>query len=351
MREGLTFDDVLLVPQYSDIESRGNVDISVRMNDLVFSHPIIPANMLTVTGRDMAYAVVESGGLAVLNRFLPIAEQILIAEDIIDLGRLQGVNHFGISVGVKDEDKNNLGKFAEMGVRIVCVDVAHGDSTKCYAMTRWIRDKFPKMFIISGNVATGVAAKRMWEAGANAVKVGVGPGSLCTTRIETGNGIPQLSALMDVYAVRSKLRFDEGYYSKPQISSDKIGGFYIIADGGIKSAGDTVKALCYSDMVMIGNLFAGALEAPGKRIDINGASYKEYVGSSTHKTTHVEGVAALVPYKGTYKEVLTKLTEGLRSGCSYQGARNLTELRDNPEFIRITSAGLRESHPHDVTIK
>lgn len=335
MREGLTFDDVLLVPQRSDIESRGNVNISVRMNDLTFSHPIIPANMLTVTGRDMAHAVVESGGLAVLNRFIPIAEQIFIAEDIVELGRLQGSSHFAVSVGVKDEDKNNLAKFAELGVRIVCVDIAHGDTIKCYEMTKWIKDKFPKMFLISGNVATGVGAQRLWDAGADAVKVGVGPGSLCTTRIETGNGVPQLTALMDVANYRA-----ENYRHK-----------YIIADGGVKSAGDVVKALCFADMVMVGNLFAGTMEAPGKRIDINGVSYKEYVGSSTHKATHVEGVAALVHYKGTYKEVLTKLTEGLRSGCSYQGARNLAELRDNPEFIRITSAGLRESHPHDVTIK
>ena len=123
-----------------------------------------------------------------------------------------------------------------------------------------------------------------------------------------------------------------------------------IADGGIKNAGDVVKALCFADMVMVGNLFAGCEETPGQVMSIDGRSYKEYVGSSTHKTNHIEGVAAIVHTKGAYKDILTKLLEGLRSGCSYQGAHNLEELRDNPEFIRITNAGLKESHPHDVII-
>jgi IMP dehydrogenase len=123
---------------------------------------------------------------------------------------------------------------------------------------------------------------------------------------------------------------------------------YIIADGGIKSAGDVVKALCFADMVMVGNVFAGCEETPGKTLVIDKIAYKEYVGSSTHKTNHIEGVAALVPAKGSYHSVLTKMLEGLRSGCSYQGAHSLKELRDNPEFIRITNAGLKESHPHDV---
>jgi IMP dehydrogenase len=126
---------------------------------------------------------------------------------------------------------------------------------------------------------------------------------------------------------------------------------YIIADGGIKSAGDIVKALCFSDMVMVGNLFAGCDEAPGHAVHIDGRKYKEYVGSSTHKTNHIEGVAAMVECKGPFKDILTKLTEGLRSGCSYQGVHNLVDLKRSPEFIRISNAGLVESHPHDVKLK
>jgi IMP dehydrogenase len=133
----------------------------------------------------------------------------------------------------------------------------------------------------------------------------------------------------------------------PQIINKPI---YIIADGGIKSAGDMVKALCFADMVMVGNLFAGCEETPGKKMVINGVAYKEYIGSSTHKANHIEGVAAMVPYKGYYRQVLTKLLEGLRSGCSYQGAHNLKELQDNPIFVKITNSGLKESHPHDVVL-
>jgi IMP dehydrogenase len=153
---------------------------------------------------------------------------------------------------------------------------------------------------------------------------------------------------MDVAEVQRQLNELERTKRYP---NEKKRIFPFIADGGIKSAGDIVKALCFADMVMVGNLFAGCEETPGLRKNIGGTSYKEYVGSSTYKTNHIEGVAALVPTKGTYKSVLNKLLEGLRSGCSYQGAHNLEELKDNPAFIRITNAGLKESHPHDVFIK
>lgn len=171
--------------------------------------------------------------------------------------------------------------------------------------------------------------------------------SLCTTRIETGNGVPQLTALMDVANKRKELTtLQQGQHS-PAIKRP----LYIISDGGCKRAGDIVKSLCFADMVMVGNLFARCEESPGKRLLIDGISYKEYVGSSTHKTNHVEGIAALVPTEGNYSSVLTKLLEGLRSGMSYQGCHTLPELQENPEFIRITNAGLQESHPHNVLVR
>lgn len=328
IKDGLTFDDVLLVPQYSEVESRSKIDLTVRMGDLQFKHPIIPANMQTVTGRDMMLAVIRSGGLPILHRFMPIEEQVEIIEDFEHWRR-----QIAVSVGVHSNDLDNFARFYELGIRIVCVDIAHGNSKQCRDTVGALRQRYPKLFIIAGNVATGEGARRLWEAGANAVKVGVGPGSLCTTRIETGNGVPQLTALIDV------ARY------KP------TGPYYVIADGGIKNAGDIVKALCFADMVMIGNLFAGCEEAPGATHRINGVPHKEYLGSSTHKANRVEGVAAWVPCSGRYEEVLTKLLEGVQSGCSYQGAANLTELKDSPTFIKITPAGLKESHPHDVVIK
>lgn len=336
VREGFCFDDVLLVPQHSNVESRSKVDISVKWGGLHFEHPIIPANMQTVTGTEMATQVIKSGGLAILHRFMSDKEQLMIAESICNV---HGNEHFAVSVGVKPSDREMVVQFWKAGVRIVCIDIAHGDSKQCIEMCSWIKQNKPDMFVIAGNVASGSGAERLWKAGANAVKVGVGPGSLCTTRVETGNGVPQLTALMEVANTRLSLE-----------TKDPV-NLYVIADGGIKSAGDVVKALCFADMVMVGNLFAGCVETPGKTLVIDGVSYKEYVGSSTHKANHVEGVAALVPTKGTYQSVLTKLLEGLRSGCSYQGCDNLRDLRENPQFVRITNAGLKESHPHDVILR
>src|SRR5574339_34062 len=202
IREGLTFDDVLLVPQHSTVESRSKVDISVNWKGFEFNHPIIPANMKTVTGMDMTVEIIRNGGLAILHRFMSPDEQISIVEDIVDMG---GANHFATFVGVKGQDKEMVARFSEAGVQMVCIDIAHGDSQQCSDMVCWIKSKYPNMTIIAGNVATGQGADRLWRAGADVVKVGVGPGSLCTTRIETGNGVPQLTALMDVAEAQRQL--------------------------------------------------------------------------------------------------------------------------------------------------
>jgi IMP dehydrogenase len=342
IREALTFDDVLLVPQYSEVKSRSQVDISTEINGLKFRHPIVPANMQSVTGFNMAASAIYHGGLAILHRFMLQQEQFDIAEDFIEEYGKQ--SQFGVSLGVKEQDLINFEEFYDIGVRIFCIDIAHGDSEHCVRMIKTLKERHPNITLIAGNVATGPGAERLWRAGADVVKVGVGPGSLCTTRIETGNGVPQLTALMDVAHVRHQLSTHQqlGMFGK---------SLNIIADGGIKSAGDVVKALCFADMVMIGNMFAGCIESPGETHYINNIPHKEYRGSSTHKTNHIEGVVAYVPCTGNYETVLTKLLEGLRSGCSYQGANSLAELRENPTFIRITSAGLKESHPHDVITK
>jgi len=333
-RESLAFDDVLLEPKYSDIESRSKINTKVSMGKYTFDHPIIPANMKTITGKTMAEEVIRSGGLAILHRFDDFDDQIRNAESIIGnhINNRTSNGNIAVSVGVKNIDRERVSIFYNAGIRIICIDIAHGDSKACIEMTSWIRKSYPDMFIIAGNVATGNGAMHLWEAGADACKVGVGSGSLCSTRIETGTGVAQLSALIDVYETRSKL-----------IKNRKV---YIISDGGCKSAGDLVKSLCFSDMVMTGNLFAGCDQCPGEKINIDGIPFKQYAGSSTHKTNHIEGVVALVPYKGAYNTVLTKLLEGIRSGCSYQGAHNLEELKHDPTFIRISNAGLVESHPH-----
>jgi IMP dehydrogenase len=326
IRQGLTFDDVLLVPKHSTLVSRKDVDTTVNLGkEIILTTPIIPANMKSVTEDEMARVITSQGGMALLHRFMSIEEQVEM---------FQKAKHplTGASVGVRPDEMQRVAALVGAGCHIICVDVAHGDSEKSIDMVQHIHKEYPAILLIAGNVATAEGALRLWKAGADVIKVGIGPGSLCTTRIETGNGVPQLTALAEVYEVRAKMHAT----------------FTIIADGGIKNAGDLVKALCFSDAVMVGNLLAGTDEAPGEIISIDGQKYKQYRGSSTYKTNHIEGVSAMVVYKGPVLPILTKLMEGVRSGCSYQGAKTLVELKRNPEFVLISGAGLVESHPHDV---
>lgn len=347
--EGLSLDDVLLVPTYSTVKSRSQVDTSVEIIKGNFhvklAHPIIPANMSSIMNAHMAEVVFLAGGLGLMHRFMPANQQITILTNLAKRFGGSIWSHLGLSVGVKEQDRQNIQWFVDQGVKILCVDVAHGDSQQCVEMTQWIAQRYPEVLLISGNVATSEGAQRLWEAGADIVKCGIGSGSLCTTRIATGNGVPQLTALMNV--AKSQKQMQERWFPKNETRN-----FLFIADGGCKNSGDLVKSLCLADLVMSGNLFAGCFETPGEIVhNENGHDYKSYVGSSTHKSKHVEGVQALVECKDTYAIELDKLLQGVRSGMSYQGAHNLIELRDNPEFVKITGAGLRESYPHDVLVK
>lgn len=341
IREGLTFDDVLLTPNYSELKSRSEVDLSVEFpKEFKFSHPIVPANMKTVIGYDMAEEIFKAKGLGIIHRFMSLEDQIDIFDRLNNknIKKEDVANYIGFSVGVKESDTEVVDKLIYYGAKILCIDVAHGDSKMCIEMCQYISNEYPEVLLIAGNVATGSAARRLWEAGADIVKVGIGPGSLCSTRVETGNGVPQLTALMDVYEERQKLQATGIKFWQKSLP--------IIADGGIKNAGDCVKALCFADMVMAGSLFAGCDESPGFSFVKDGKFYKEYAGSSTHKTNHIEGVVALVQCKGSFTEIMRKLLEGIRSGCSYQGSSNLTELKESPQFVRISNSGLKESLPH-----
>lgn len=372
--KGLTFDDVLLRPRYSDIESRSAIDISVRLEkpkeppskyqsylfDAHLEHPIVPANMQSIVGLEMARALYLSGGLAIIHRFMPVEEQLAIPVQLEkEYGRLIW-NNIGLSIGVKPIDRETADHFIANGVEIICIDIAHGHSKGCIDMCKYIRSKYPEVFLIAGNIATYDGALDLWEAGADAVKAGIGSGALCSTRIETGNGVPQMLAIAEAAFARyhindTKLalyranQYDNGEYAYLDATPNRPR--YIIADGGIRNAGDCVKSLAIgADLVMCGNVFAGTYETPGEIVEIDGKQYKRYVGSSTHKTSHIEGVEALVPVKGKAEKVLQKLLEGIKSGCSYQGAHNLAELREHPEFIEISQSGLIESHPHNVRV-
>ncbi|MBU1221747.1 IMP dehydrogenase [Myxococcota bacterium] len=257
----------------------------------------------------------------------------------------------GAAAGISDREKKRVELLVSAGVDVICIDTAHGHTRGVGLMIEWIRSKWPDLQIIAGNIATGEAASWLINTGVNALKVGIGPGSICTTRIVSGIGVPQLTAIMDVHEIASK--FD----------------IPVIADGGIKYSGDIVKALAAgASSVMMGSMFAGTDETPGETILYQGRSYKQYRGMGSLGAMREgsadryfqadsppgklvpEGIEGRVPSKGPVSQTIAQLSGGLRSGMGYVGARNINELRQNTEFVRISNAGLKESHVHDVII-
>lgn len=335
MREGITFDDVLIIPSYSEIESRSDISLYQNFLGIDMEIPIISANMDYVTGAKMAKEMRQNGALGILHRFYSSFDEQL--DDI----KKYSPQKLIVSVGTRDivHSQNLLYSIVhEYPVYGVCIDVAHGEHKKVLEMIKLIREDFPLMTIIAGNVATSTGYLRLTDAGADAIKVGIGPGSVCTTREVTGVGIPQLSAIMDINECR-RSRFN-----------DTSSGPAIIADGGIKNSGDIVKALAAgADVVMLGNLLAGAEEAPGEvRVAPDNSRWRPYRGQSIFGTNGLkfvpEGIEGWVKEKGPVSEILRKLAGGIRSGMSYVGANNLSELRENAEFIKISQSTHIESN-------
>lgn len=471
---GLTYDDVLLVPQFSDVESRRKLSTQTRLTrKIALQIPIVSANMDTVTEAEMAIAMARHGGIGIIHRFMSIAEQvqqiervkraesfvvdepitltthhtvgearrlmeetgtggILILNDerrlvgivtsrdmlferdekrplteimsrnlvtapadttleqaaeilhrhrieklplvdeagylvgLITLKDILKITEFpkatkdakgrlavGAAVGVKERELRRVEALLEAGADCIVVDIAHGDSRLEVEMIKAIRRHFPQAQIIGGNVATAEGTQRLIDAGADAVKVGVGPGSICITRLVAGAGVPQLSAVIACAAV-----------ARPQ-------GVPIIADGGIRTSGDIVKALAAgASTVMIGSLLAGTDESPGLMMTRRGHRYKVSRGMASLQANIArkvregegwitqeeiedyvsEGVEAAVPYRGSVREVLTQLVGGIQSGMSYCGAHTVDELYEKAVFVRITESGWKESQPHDVEL-
>ncbi len=334
IKRGYVFDDVLLIPKHSGIESRGAIDTSVDLGKGVkLNIPIVSANMKTVTGPQMASKISDLGGLALLHRFSE--NRVKDYKDSLWTRNVEANPRIGISIGIKEDEKSILDELAPMGLKAVCIDVAHGDHDNCFRMVEYVSKTFPDMLLIAGNVATGSGAVGLAEAGADVIKSGVGCGSVCSTRIEAGAGVPQLTALDDIYSALQESSQD----------------FKIIADGGLRKAGDVVKSLCFSHCVMMGSMLAGTDESPGELVSREGRDYKVYAGSSTYRTNNVEGVAGLVLYKGSVEKIITKTMQGLQSGMSYQGVSNLADLRKDPEFVELSNSGLIESRPSDSIIR
>ena len=472
-KEGLTFDDVLLVPKYSDITSRSQTDLTTKLSrNLSINIPFVSANMDTVTESSMAGTMARAGGIGIIHRFLTIKEQAnevlkvkrsgsvmienpysisadksvedaltyaedkeisgllvvdsnskligiiterdllfankankiqdVMTKDIVtaklgvtldeskeilhkhrieklpivdDSGIVKGLitskditNNanfpnaskdkkgrplVGAAVGVKGDFLERSESLLEAGADVLVVDIAHGHSENAMSTVRNIKKAFPNCELIAGNIATAQGAEDLIKAGVDAVKVGVGSGSICITRVITGSGVPQLTAVMDCAKI------------------GKDHGIPIISDGGTRTSGDATKALAAgASTVMVGSMLGGTDESPGTVLTKNGKRFKVYrgmaslaasIGRKSKESGTIsldddlndyvaEGVEAMVPYKGTVTDILKQLTGGVRSGLSYCGAHTIPQMQENAEFIKMSRAGFAESQPHDVSL-
>ncbi|MFG1482563.1 IMP dehydrogenase [Halobacteriovorax sp. HFRX-2_2] len=336
--KGLTFDDVLLVPRYSEISSRRHTDLKTKITkNHSIDIPIIAANMDTVTGPEMAMEMGRLGGVGILHRFMSPEQQVEDVKAIQNYFKEHSINlPIAASVGVKEEGKKRADLLAALGVEILTVDIAHGDSIMMMEVLEYIKKNYPQIDVIAGNVATPDGVKRMIDKGADAVKVGIGPGSMCTTRIITGHGVPQLTAIAMCVAEAQKA------------------GIPVIADGGLKNSGDMVKALSAgASSCMAGSLLSGALETPG---EVKGGM-KEYRGMASKaaqvswrgelpKGMAAEGVDTMIPCKGPAEGIINELTGGIRSGMTYLGVDKLVNMSEAALFMEMSSSGMAESKPH-----
>ncbi len=333
--KGLTFDDVLIVPARSDVRSRREPQLTSNLTKKIkIETPIVSANMDTVTEADMAIAMNQMGGIGILHRFLSIEDQVRETLKIKE----SGAKLLAASVGVNDDFKQRAQALVKAGVNLLTIDIAHGHSVQMIETIQHLKDTHPDVELIVGNMATPDAAYDLIKAGADAIKVGIGPGSMCTTRIITGCGVPQLSAIALCAEVAHEY------------------GIPVIADGGIKTSGDIVKAFAAgADTVMLGSMLSGTIETPG---EIKNGK-KQYRGMAS-KSAQVswrggvpegmapEGEQTQVSVKGHVKHVILELTGGIRSGMSYINATSIAEIREKARFIEMTSSGAHESRAHGL---
>jgi IMP dehydrogenase len=343
LQEMLTFDDVSILPEYSNVLSRSEVKLTTKFtNNFYIDTPIVAAPMDTVCGKEMADALALYGAVGCLHRFMSIEEQ-MYALLWLRSRILHNPGHpLVATIGATGDYQKRAEESLTAGANVLLIDVAHGDHVHVQHALDWLnrlsnRGSFD---VIAGNIATADAARRLEDWGADALRVGIGGGSMCETRVRTGIGIPQFSAICDVV---------------------EVANVPVISDGGIRYPGDVAKALgAGCDSVMIGSLFAGTDESPGD-VFISGQwphnkKMKMFRGSASAtakmavngNTEHVEGASRLVESKGSVKKVIRDIEQGVRSAMSYVGASNLNQFRDAVQFVKITNAGLIEAHPHGL---
>ena len=329
----MSFDDVLLVPQYSDIESRKSLSTNNQLDDkITLGLPIISSPMDTVTEVDMAFAMDTHGGLGIIHRYNTANDQARLVKK----AKLKGVPVVGAAIGVTGDFLERAQALVEEGASVLCIDVAHGHHSMVERAIQSLKSVFgDSLHIMAGNVATGEGARDLANWGADSVRVGIGGGSICSTRLVSGHGVPTFQTIIDCV---------EYGCSVP-----------IIADGGIKTSGDIVKALAAgADFVMLGSMLAGTTQSPGQVFDNGNKKYKVYRGMASSeaqvswrgKTSTPEGISTTIPYKGDVNTILGDLRGGIQSGMSYSGARTIRDLQAKAKFIRQTPAGQSESYTH-----
>ena len=340
----ISFDDVILIPQYSELRSRSKIDTSISLinrnnnKEIKLSIPIISSPMSTITEAHMCNCMRSLGAMGIIHRYNTIEFQSKLLSYISD------TNFKAASVGVSGDFKERLSALVNSGLKIVCLDVAHGDHILVREAIEFIKENYPDLFIIAGNVATGEAYARLSGWGAHAVRTSVGSGSICTTRIQTGHGVPTLNAIINCKKAKDDILYEGGNPA------------YIIADGGIKNSGDIVKSLAAgADLVMLGSMLSGTREAPGKvMINSEGQKIKRYNGMASKTAqknwkgsySSVEGVSTTVKYKGTTTKVINEIMSNVRSGMSYSGALSLEELREKAVMAIQTNNTNLEGNPH-----
>jgi IMP dehydrogenase len=333
--KAMCFDDILLVPQKSSISSRHEVNLSMsigyKKKKINLELPVIAAPMDTVCDTEMCIAMHNAGGIGILHRYMSYQEQILKSQNL-----LEKEIRFGVALASNNGYLAQADHLYNVGVRVFLVDTANGHSTYATKAVAQLRNAFKDAHIMAGNVSTKDGFLRLAEAGADSVRVGIGGGSACTTRMVSGHGVPTLQSIMDC--------------------AETFQECSIIADGGIRTSGDMVKSFAAgADAVMIGSMLAGTDESPGEILtDADGREVKAFRGmasasaqkDATGKVSVAEGISTTVPYKGSVAHILNQIRGGLGSGCSYSGAENLSCLEEYSEYVTVSALSINESIPH-----
>ena len=333
-KKAISFDDILMVPQYSDVQSRLDIDLTMNLNNsIILDMPIIASPMDTVCEEKMASSISEHGGLGIIHRFMSFEKQL----KMVNLSSKDG-KMVGAAIGAKGDIEEQAVKLFAAGAMVILIDTANGHSEYAINATKRVKHALKDLaHIMVGNVSTAEGYIKLSEAGADSVRVGIGGGSVCTTRVVSGHGVPTLTSVIDVKEAKETLGINAA----------------IIADGGIRNTGDIVKSFAAgADAVMLGSMLAGTEESPGEILFDGSNKYKSFRGMASEEANEgrniaiAEGVVRRVPFKGSLEEVIKNIRAGIGSGCSYSGVLKLEDLYENSMYMEVSTLSIKESRPH-----